>query len=1036
MTTARDIPVMPQRSAAWYLAATTALFCLIFILDILIPQGYSVPTLYLLPLVFSYRIPNRYAPAYAAALTTALTLAGLMVSPMGDLSAAYFNRSLAILASWVMAISMLYIRGHQERLELTNLVAQKSEELVCTNAALETQIAALAAAEKTLRETEDRFNLVVTATQIGIWDWDLRTNRMYYSPRWKQSLGYEEHEVSDAPSEWHSRFHPEDRARAMTLLDQFLSGEALSYRLEHRLRHRDGSYRWILTEATLLRDPEGVAFRMTGSHLDITEQKRSEAALRESEERYRGVITALAEGVVVQDTEGRIVACNPSACQILGLSSDHLIGRSSLDPTWHAIHEDGLPFPGETHPVMTTLQTGVAQSNVVMGVSRPDGGTRWISINTEPLIRPDASRPYAVVASFRDITAWKETERRLRQQKHEFRVLADNVPGFFSYIDRHYKYQFVNKAYETFFGLPAHRLVGRPLLDLMGPESFGYIKPYLEAALAGQSIAFEYQITRPESPARWMKVNYVPDTSIGGATRGVFALITDVTASRQAEAALRQSESTLRSFFDSGLLMMGIVELQGDEIVHVSDNAKTAAFLGTTPERMRNRTSTALGVPRTIVDTWIRHYREAARTGIPVKFDYDHLHNGPIQHFTATVCFIGRGPSGHPRFSYAVADMTEHRQASDQLRRNLNLISAIMNGTTDAVFLKSLDGRYLMVNPAAAAAVGRTVPEMIGQTDWTVLSPESARRLVDHDRQVISAGSTHVLEEVLDIGGVPHTFLSTKDVYRDETGRVVGVIGISRDITERKRVEAELQAANERYRDLSHRLIEILEQERRAIAHDLHDELGQLMTAIKLEISGLKRKLRGDSSTLDVAGLQARVQSSLELVDQVIDASRHAAMGLRPTHLDDLGLVAAIQWLAKDLENRADILCELVTAPDQGTLDLDETMSTGMFRIAQELLTNVARHAKASEVHISILQAAGTLVLKIEDNGIGITAEAASRSGGLGLRGVRERCCLLNGEFAIEAVAGRGTIATVKIPLSSRTTSATLPTLQTKELQS
>jgi hypothetical protein len=89
MTTARDIPVMPQRSAAWYLAATTALFCLIFILDILIPQGYSVPTLYLLPLVFSYRIPNRYAPAYAAALTTALTLAGLMVSPMGDLSAAY-----------------------------------------------------------------------------------------------------------------------------------------------------------------------------------------------------------------------------------------------------------------------------------------------------------------------------------------------------------------------------------------------------------------------------------------------------------------------------------------------------------------------------------------------------------------------------------------------------------------------------------------------------------------------------------------------------------------------------------------------------------------------------------------------------------------------------------------------------------------------------------------------------------------------------------------------------------------------------------
>jgi PAS domain S-box-containing protein len=1034
MTKSRDIVGTQEQGVPWCLPVTAGLFGGIFLLDLLIPQGYSVPTLYLVPLVLTYRIKYRYAPAYGAGLVTLLSLAGLAFFPVGDLSAAYFNRSLAMTGSWIVAMSIMQIRKRQK---LETLVAQTSEDLLRANEALEMQIAALAASERTLRETEARFNLFVAATQIGIWDWDLRTDRMYYSPRWKQSLGHEEQQISDSPAEWHSRLHPEDRASAMALMDQFRSGQVFSYRNEHRLRHRDGTYRWFLAEASILRDERGVAFRMTGSHLDITEQKQAGLALRESEARYRGVITALAEGVVVLDAAGGIVACNPSACQILGLSSEDLLRRNSIDPAWKTIHEDGSPFPGEAHPVMTTLRTGVPTSNVVMGVHRPAGGLGWISINTEPLIRPSASQPYGVVASFRDITAWKETEGRLRQQEHEFRILADNVPGFFSYIDRDYRYRFVNKAYEKFFDLPADRILGRTLPELMGTNNFEFAKPYLDSALTGQTMSYEYHMTRPDGPGRWMKVHYVPDLTKQGTTQGLFALITDVTASKQSEAALRRSESTLRSFFDSGLLMMGIVELWGDEIVHVSDNGKTAAFFRTTPERMRNRTATSLGVPRPIVDVWVRHYREAAARGVPIKFDYDHdTHEGPVQHFTATVCFIGRGDSGHPRFSYALADMTEQRQAAEHLRQNLNLMSAILNGTTDAVYLKSLDGRYLVANPAAAAAAGRTVEEMIGQTDWTLLPADTARRLVDHDRQVVTANATQVLEETVDIGGIVHTFLSTKDVYRDESGHVVGVIGISRDITERKRVEAELQAANERYRDLSRRLIDILEQERRAIAHDLHDQLGQLMTAIKLELSGLKKTLQRQQTSLDVPRLQARVQASLDLVDEAIDASRHAAMGLRPTHLDDLGLVAAIQWLAKDLENRADILCELIASPEQATLPLDETVSTGVFRIAQELLTNVARHAQASEVHISLVQVGDTLVLEIEDNGIGILADAASRPTGLGLRGVRERCSLLNGEFGIVGIPGRGTTATVRIPLSRRPLSGACSALQTRGLPS
>lgn len=1035
MTLAHKFSGPLVRGAPWCLPLAACLFIGIFVFDCFIPQGYSVPTLYLLPLILTHWLKSRYAPAYGAATMTLLTLSGLAVPPTGTPSTAYFNRTLAIVAGWVLALLLVHVRQRQERLEFENLIAQRTEALSQTNTALETQIATLAATEKVLRETQDRFNLVVSATQIGIWDWDLRTNRMYYSPLWKESLGYADHEISDSPSEWETRLHPDDRDRAFGLVEQFLSGRIPTYRLEHRLRHKDGRYLWILTDATLLRDEHGIPFRMTGSHQDITDQKQAEQALRESEDRYRGVITALAEGIVVLDELGTIVSCNPSACLILGNSAEKLVGRNASDPSWHTVHEDGSPFPTEIHPVMVTLRTGKPQANVVMGVHREDGRLVWISINTEALVRSDATNPYGIVASFRDITASKETEHRLRRQEHEFRVLADNVPGFFSYVDRQYRYQFVNKAHEMFFGLPSDRILGRSMMQLLGKGNFEHAKPYLDAALAGRAISFEYCMSREGKPTRWMKVTYVPDTNAQDQTQGVYALVTDVTESKQAEAALRQSESILRSFFESGILMMGVVELCHDEIVHISDNATAAAFFGTTPEEMRNRTATALGLPRDTVNKWIRHYQEAARTGSPVKFEYAHVHRGKTQHLNATVCSIGQGPGGNPRFSYVAADVTEQRLAAERLHRNLTLLSAIMNGTTDAIYLKDMEGRYLLANPAAAAAAGRTVDGIVGLTDWDLFSAETAGLLTENDHLVIVLESTQTLEEEVTTGDVIRTYLSTKDVYRDESGTVIGVIGVSRDITERKRVERELQAANERYRDLSRRLIEIQEEERRAIAHDLHDQLGQLLTAIKLELSSLKKRLRAQPATPNLDALLTRVGSSLHLVDQAIDASRHAAMGLRPTHLDDLGLVEAIQWLAEDLESRAGIVCELTPSPDHSSLQLGEPVSTGLFRITQELLTNVARHAEASEVYISLTQTANLFVLQIADNGVGIATETAAKPTGFGLRGVRERCSLLNGEFSLDSTPGKGTIATVRIPLPQEAATSPPAPTQIPELR-
>ena len=146
-------------------------------------------------------------------------------------------------------------------------------------------------------------------------------------------------------------------------------------------------YKWLQWTAT----PYATRQLIYAAARDITERKQAEEALRKGEERYRSVIAAMQDGILVLDADGSIRACNGSAERILGLSAEQIIGRTALDPRWRAIHEDGSPFPGETFPVAVTMRTGQPCSKIIMGVHKPDGNLTWISINSEPLFEADGS---------------------------------------------------------------------------------------------------------------------------------------------------------------------------------------------------------------------------------------------------------------------------------------------------------------------------------------------------------------------------------------------------------------------------------------------------------------------------------------------------------------------------------------------------------------------------------------------------------------------------------------------------------------------
>ncbi len=397
-------------------------------------------------------------------------------------------------------------------------------------------------AEEELRKSRERFELAVQGSQDGLWDWDLATGAVYYSPRYKAMLGYEDHEFPNRSEEWAERIHPDDRERVRRALRAEAEGqEPLSW-LEFRMRHRDGTYRWIRSRAFILRDAAGRIYRKAGSHEDITDRKAAEEelaherhllrsfidalpegiyfkdrdgriiranrtvaetvgctpaqlvgktdfdmiapevarqsfegeqeiirtgrprvnqeekvtwlngltlwvsttkmplrdpegtiigtfgitrditqrklaeeALRQSEERYRSVIAAMQDGILIVGADGSVQSCNAAAERILGLSAEQIMGRTPHDPRWRSVREDGSPTPGDTNPALVTLRTGRPCTDRVMGVHKPDGTLTWITVNAQPLFEADGRTLAGVAVSFEDVTERKRTEEALRR---------------------------------------------------------------------------------------------------------------------------------------------------------------------------------------------------------------------------------------------------------------------------------------------------------------------------------------------------------------------------------------------------------------------------------------------------------------------------------------------------------------------------------------------------------------------------------------------------------------------------------------------
>jgi len=495
----------------------------------------------------------------------------------------------------------------------------------------------------------------------------------------------------------------------------------------------------------------------------------------------------------------------------------------------------------------------------------------------------------------------------------------------------------------------------------------------------------------------------------------------EISQRKSVEKALRESDERYRSIYHNTPAMLHSVDTKG-RLVSVSDH--WAEALGYEREEVIGEKLTRFFTETSRLYAEKNIFPEFFKIGFCKDIPYQFVKKDGSTIDVLLSAIGDRDVDANITRSLAVSiDVTERKRAEEalqqateklgqyskdlerQVKNRTREISSILKYTPAVVYIKDERGRYVLVNSRYEELFDVQNDEVRGKTDYEILPKEVADQFRTNDLKVLSEKRSFQVEEHIRQNEVVHTYLSVKFPVYDESGAVSGVCSISTDMSAVKRAQDQL-------RRLSGSIMANQEKERSAIARELHDELGQVLTALRMDSVWIRERLK---ETAPEAAERALTMCSL--IDKTIKEVRSMAFRLRPGVLDDLGLVDALEWYTTDFEKRTDITCVFEHTNVPVTND---TVATASYRITQEALTNVTRHSFAGRVDVALGAEKGILTLAVVDNGHGFNALELAESECLGVAGMQERASLAGGILEVQSRPGKGTRVYFKVPLNGQ----------------
>lgn len=748
----------------------------------------------------------------------------------------------------------------------------------------------------------------------------------------------------------------------------------------------------VEASVTVLRDPNNEVSGYVAVHRDISKAKQLEQQLREFAQQLeeqvkektrelRDVLERISEAFLGIDNNSNVVYANKKAEQLFGANDTKITNVTVFNLFQQADGE-----------IETAIREALDMREYIYLETFVPRFNKWFELH----IYPSAS---GLSVYMRDITVRKKALQALNASEEKYRLFFENSMDGILITDGGGQIFGANKAACNIFGMTEEEIcdVGRRgILDESDPN---WKKFQQDRERYGKAQG-ELRHFRKDGTSFLAEITSVKFQTASGDVQAN-TIIRDITERKKAEEALLKSEEKYRNLIEQAGDGILIFDAEGSIL---DTNESVSTLLGYSKDAL-----TAFNVGDIFDPEDIE--------GKPLRFDLllqgeSVINRRRMKHRNGSFVETEiRAKRLHDGTNLAIIrDLTDRLQAQQQLQKEKDLQDSIINSIPGIFYFYDRNGKFIRWNKQFHLVTEYSDDEIATMHPLDFFEGDDKLYLENRIGEVFAKGISDAEANFVTKSGkrIPYYFTGA----RIETDQGICLVGMGIDITDRKKAETELQESYQQIRRLTNYLQNIREEERAHIAREIHDELGQQLTVLKMDVAWMKKKINAG----DVPAVNGKMNEMLEILDGAVATVRRIATELRPSLLDDIGLIAAIEWQIDVFSKRTGINVNLEKTGDP--LLLPDAYVTGLFRILQESLTNITRHSNANQVDIHLKNQNKEFILYIQDNGKGFDMSEISGKKTLGILGMRERSIAMDGTFTIQSKPGEGTKIEVRVPLT------------------
>jgi len=638
-----------------------------------------------------------------------------------------------------------------------------------------------------------------------------------------------------------------------------------------------------------------------------------------------------------------------------------------------------------------------------------DGNVTWISSNGVPILDVDG-KLLGCQGSDTDITERKLAEEALSESEEKYHMLVENAPSVLWKTNENGISSLISSNIKEVYGYTPEEIYKEDHIGWFAgihQDDLTKVKENFQALFdQGKKFEVEYRIKRKDG--KWIWAHDVAKfVSEENGERYAYGVFTDITERKRAEEQLRKERDFSKSLIDTAQTIILALDPRGRI---VSFNPYMENISGYRLEEVQGKDWFESFLPgrdhdriRDIFKKSVNNIQTHGNVNSIITKDGRELE---IEWYDKTLVSVEGDTIG---VLATGQDITERKLVEEALWANEEKYRGLFDESVAAVYVFDTEKNFLDTNQSGLDLLGYPRDELLKlsipdvDADTEVVLPAHQKllggdRLVDYEHKLIRKDGTII------------TVLNNSKSLTDSDGNVVGMQSTLIDITKRKLAEEEAEKSRKQLRELTSHLQDVRENERTILAREIHDELGQVLTALSMDLSWIFDQLPEEQKSI-----KDKTKSMEELVDSTVQIVKRISSELRPGLLDDIGLSAAMEWQLEEFKKRTGIPFKLRLTHEEA--EIDNQLSTVIFRIFQESLTNIMRHANATQVKVDLSVEDESILLKVDDNGKGITSQQITDPKSFGLLGIRERVDSFNGQMKINGIPDNGTTLTVDIPL-------------------